>query len=217
MNQLASMQRRQSIPSLVIIMMMALLMLMSACSAEATSPVPIATVAPNISQESSPLATLPPAPTTVITQTYTTGSLPLFVPSPAIVPNVPLQGTPTISLTIGQHDLTVELASTIEQRQRGLMFRESLDDDVGMLFVFPDDALRSFWMKDTSIPLSIAFLDGEGRILNILDMAPFDTSAYFSAGPARYALEVNQGWFAQRAITPGMYCEFVLPPDLPIE
>jgi hypothetical protein len=173
-------------------------------------------------------ATPPPAtsspvlkPTAALSQPTLAATMP--PPAPATPPpaptaaGVPLTGTRTISLTINEFSLQVELATTPEQRQRGLMFRETLPEDSGMLFVFPADAPRSFWMKNTSIPLSIAFLDAEGRILNILAMQPFDEGSYPSAGPARYALEVNQGWFAERGISAGAVCRFTLPPDVPVQ
>ncbi|NJK78949.1 MAG: DUF192 domain-containing protein [Chloroflexaceae bacterium] len=123
----------------------------------------------------------------------------------------------TIALTIDGHTVQVELASTSAQRAQGLMFRESMPEERGMLFVFPDDQMRSFWMRNTLIPLSIAFMDADRRIINILDMEPLDESLYNSEAPARYALEVNQGWFEERGIVSGTLVEFQLPPDLVIE
>lgn len=123
----------------------------------------------------------------------------------------------TLPLTIGEHTLLVELATTAEARRQGLMFREDMPEHGGMLFVFPDDRPRSFWMKNTPLPLSIAFLDATGRIINIADMEPFDVTSHSSAGPARYALEVHQGWFAERGIVAGDMCEFHLPEDVVIE
>jgi hypothetical protein len=123
----------------------------------------------------------------------------------------------TIPLTIGEHRLYVELAATRQERRQGLMFREEMPPNGGMLFVFPSEQPRSFWMKDTPLPLSIAFLDAERRIINIADMQPFDTSSHPSAGPAKYALEVHQGWFAERGIEAGALCEFELPADLLVQ
>jgi hypothetical protein len=97
------------------------------------------------------------------------------------------------------------------------MFREEMPPDGGMLFVFPAEQPRSFWMKDTPLPLSIAFLDAERRIINIVDMQPFDETSHASAGPAKYALEVHQGWFAERGIEAGARCEFELPADLLVQ
>ena len=96
--------------------------------------------------------------------------------------------------------LTVELARTSEERSRGLMGRKSLDDGKGMLFVFERDQILSFWMKDTLIPLSIAFIASDGRITEIRDMRPRDLSAIQSGRSVRYALEVPQGWFGRAGI-----------------
>lgn len=123
----------------------------------------------------------------------------------------------TIPLTIGEHTLYVELAATMAERQQGLMFREEMPPNGGMLFVFPAEQPRSFWMKDTPLPLSIAFLDAERRIINIADMQPFDENITPSAGPAHYALEVHQGWFAEHGIEAGDVCEFELPADLLVQ
>ena len=109
----------------------------------------------------------------------------------------------TLAVKVGSHALKVEVASTDEQRQRGLMFRKSMPRDVGMLFTFDEPGYHAMWMKNTLIPLSVAFLDNEGRILNILDMQPETLDAHAAAGPARYAIETNVGWFAERRIKPG--------------
>ena len=107
------------------------------------------------------------------------------------------------TLTIGDHKLTVEVASTPETRETGLMNRFSLQTDHGMLFVFDAPQPLMFWMKDTYIPLSIAFIGADGRILNIEDMAPQTESPHDSRGPAMFALEMKKGWFAQFAIAAG--------------
>jgi uncharacterized membrane protein (UPF0127 family) len=96
-----------------------------------------------------------------------------------------------------------ELARTPEERARGLMGRKSLADGKGMLFIFERDETLSFWMKDTLIPLSIAFIASDGRIMEIRDMRPRDLSAVQSSRSVRYALEVPQGWFARAGIAPG--------------
>jgi hypothetical protein len=125
--------------------------------------------------------------------------------------------TDTIPLTITGYVLQVELATTPEQRSKGLMFREDVPANGGMLFVFPYAREVSFWMKNTPLPLSIAFLDENRRILNIADMQPFDTTGHRSAGQARYALEVHQGWFAERGIQAGDICHFQLPANVRIQ
>lgn len=109
-----------------------------------------------------------------------------------------------IRVEFEQAGLWVELATTPGERRKGLSGRKELEQDRGMLFVWPDSAPRRFWMKDTSIPLSVAFLTERGRILNIARMEPSQTErTYPSQGPAKYALEVNRGWFARHGIGPG--------------
>ncbi|HYR00866.1 MAG TPA: DUF192 domain-containing protein [Casimicrobiaceae bacterium] len=110
---------------------------------------------------------------------------------------------PTTTLSIGKHKLVAEVAATPEQRTVGLMYRFSLKPDHGMIFVFERPEPQAFWMKNTFIPLSIAFLGGDGRILNIEDMAPRDESLHWSRAPAQYAIEMRKGWFAERGIGPG--------------
>lgn len=110
---------------------------------------------------------------------------------------------PTATLSIAGHDLSVEIAANDADRARGLMHRDSLADGRGMVFVYVDDKPRSFWMKDTRIPLSIAFVDRDGVIVRIADMQPLSTKSTSSLYPARYAIEVNKGWFAARGIEAG--------------
>ena len=110
---------------------------------------------------------------------------------------------PTMPLTINGHKITAEVATTTEQVTRGLMYRFSLRPDHGMVFVFERSEPRAFWMKNTFIPLSIAFVAADGRILNIDDMAPQDETTHWSSGPAMYAIEMRKGWFAERGIRAG--------------
>jgi uncharacterized membrane protein (UPF0127 family) len=110
---------------------------------------------------------------------------------------------PTVPLTINGYKLTAEVAKTTEQQMTGLMYRFSLKPDHGMVFVFERSEPRAFWMKNTYIPLSIAFVAADGRIVNIDDMAPRDETSHFSAGPAMYAIEMRRGWFAERGIRAG--------------
>ncbi len=112
--------------------------------------------------------------------------------------------TPATTIGVGGVTLTVEVADDPLERSQGLMYRESLPEDRGMLFVYPDEEPRAFWMKNTTIPLSIAFADAEGVIIGIMDMAPDDgRTRYRSSGPAMYALEVNRGWFQRHAVKAG--------------
>lgn len=110
---------------------------------------------------------------------------------------------PTRTLTIRDQKLTVEVASTPETRATGLMNRFSLRTDYGMLFVFEAPQPLAFYMKNTYIPLSIAFVDARGRITNIEDMRPKDESTHWSKGLASYAIEMRQGWFAAKGIAAG--------------
>jgi uncharacterized membrane protein (UPF0127 family) len=110
---------------------------------------------------------------------------------------------PTAALSINGHKITAELATTPEQQARGLMHRFSLKPDHGMLFVFERVEQRSFWMKNTFIPLSIAFIAADGSIVNIENMVPHDESFHWSKGRVRYALEMRKGWFAERSIAAG--------------
>ncbi len=113
---------------------------------------------------------------------------------------------PTLEVTelqLGEHRVLVEVADTLDARGRGLMHRSFLGADQGMLFVYPEARPRSFWMANTFIPLSIAFIDASGMIVAIRDMQPLDREHTFSGLAAQYALEVNQGWFAQHDIRPG--------------
>ena len=123
----------------------------------------------------------------------------------------PNAGLPVVRLTVAGHSLTAEVAATEAQRQTGLMHRFSMPADHGMLFVFPEPRPLSFWMRNTYVPLSIAYLDAQGRILNVEDMAPQDERSKHSAAPALYALEMKKGWFAQKGVRAGAKVEG-LPP-----
>lgn len=126
----------------------------------------------------------------------------------------PNTGLPTARLTVGAHVLTAEIAATDATRTIGLMHRFSLAPDHGMLFVHDAPRMLSFWMRNTYVPLSIAFIDAKGRIINIEDMAPHDERLTWSAAPALYALEMKKGWFAQKGIGPGAEVKG-LPPAAP--
>jgi uncharacterized membrane protein (UPF0127 family) len=110
---------------------------------------------------------------------------------------------PVITLSAGMHLVKAELAAKDSERQQGLMYREKMGPNEGMVFVFDGPAQVCMWMKNTLIPLSVAFIDERGSILNIEDMQPQTTDSHCARGPARYALEMNQGWFRQKNIKPG--------------
>ncbi len=110
---------------------------------------------------------------------------------------------PTTTLTIEASKLVVEVVDTPDDRATGLMNRFSLQPDHGMLFVFDHPQPLAFWMKNTYIPLSIAFIDEGGRVINVDDMAPQTESSHWSSAPARYALEMRKGWFAEHGVKAG--------------
>lgn len=115
----------------------------------------------------------------------------------------PQPALPTIKLSAGIHLITAEVASSDPSRMRGLMFRESLAPNHGMLFVFDHKAIHCMWMRNTLIPLSVAFVDDDGAIVNIEDMAPRTETSHCARRPVRFALEMEKGWFAKRGIGPG--------------
>jgi len=110
---------------------------------------------------------------------------------------------PTIKLNVGGHTVVAEVAATPELRATGLMHRFSLQPDHGMVFVFDRPQPLGFYMKNTFVPLSIAFIDADGRILNIEDMAPQTLETHWSQGLAVYTLEMKQGWFGKKGVGPG--------------
>ena len=110
---------------------------------------------------------------------------------------------PTIKLSAGIHVIQAEVASIDATRSQGLMRRKSMAQGAGMLFLFDEPAGHCMWMKNTLIPLSVAFIDDRGQIVNIADMQPLDETTHCASRPVRYALEMNQGWFKQRGIVPG--------------
>jgi len=114
---------------------------------------------------------------------------------------------PEVGLTVNGHKLTAEVAHTDPARAQGLMHRRMLPENRGMLFVFPTAAQHAMWMMNTYIPLSVAFIDERGVIINIEDMMPHTQDAHPAAKPARYALEMNRGWFNQRGVSPGAKVE----------
>ena len=110
---------------------------------------------------------------------------------------------PAVQLSTGMHLIRAELADSMGTRMEGLMHRKSMPQGSGMVFVFEENAPHCMWMKNTLIPLSVAFIDESGAIINIADMQPHSEQSHCAARPARYALEMNKGWFAQRGIKPG--------------
>ena len=118
------------------------------------------------------------------------------------------QGLLKIPLYVKDKEIRVEVANTPEERGRGLMGRKELGDSEGMLFIFETEDYHSFWMKNTLIPLSIAFVDKEGRILRITDMKPMTLESHAPPKPVLYALEMKQGWFSAHGIQVGDVIRF---------
>lgn len=110
---------------------------------------------------------------------------------------------PREQLSAGLHRIDAQVAGTPEEHQIGLMLRAEMPSYEGMLFVFDEPAVQCFWMKNTLLPLTAAFVDDQGRIVNLVDMQPQTTASHCSTAPVRYVLEMNQGWFAQRHIAAG--------------
>jgi len=110
---------------------------------------------------------------------------------------------PRTTITAGLHRIDAQVASSPGQRQTGLMFRRTMPQHEGMLFVFEAPEVQCFWMKNTLIPLTAAFVAGDGTIVNLADMQPLDETSHCSAKPVRFVLEMNQGWFAARHLRAG--------------
>lgn len=110
---------------------------------------------------------------------------------------------PMIRLHVGSHPIEAELAATPVTRDKGLMNRPLLPANRGMLFIFPKERTHCMWMRNTTIPLSVAFIDSRGAIVNIAEMPPATDDYFCSDKPVRYALEMNQGWFREKGVAPG--------------
>ena len=124
------------------------------------------------------------------------------IPHGASVAQVP-SGPAEALVIFGADTVRAEVASTPEARERGLMFREAIPDGTGMLFVFDRPEVQGIWMKDTYVPLDAAFIDASYRVVSIESLEPLDLTVKWSQEPVLFALEVRQGWFAERGIVPG--------------
>ena len=113
------------------------------------------------------------------------------------------QDMPVVQLNAGMHLIRAEVAAEFGTRMRGLMYRASMPQNAGMLFIFDESTQHCMWMKNTLIPLSVAFIDEKGAITNIEDMKPQTEDSHCASRSARYALEMNRGWFAAHGIKPG--------------
>ena len=110
---------------------------------------------------------------------------------------------PRVTLNAGMHLIQAQVAQDFEQRQIGLMWRKEMPQNEGMLFVFEQAAVQCFWMRNTLLPLSAAFVADDGTIVNLADMKPQSDDSHCSKKPVRFVLEMNQGWFAKRNIQAG--------------
>jgi uncharacterized membrane protein (UPF0127 family) len=110
---------------------------------------------------------------------------------------------PRVRLGAGMHQIDVQVAATPDQRATGLMYRKQMPQQEGMLFAFEQPSVQCFWMKNTLVPLTAAFVADDGEVVNLEDMKPLSTDSHCSTKPVRYVLEMNQGWFAKRGIKAG--------------
>lgn len=127
----------------------------------------------------------------------------IAVAGPVLAQAQAQSGLTRVKLTAGMHLIDAQVAQTPEQHQIGLMFREQMPQQEGMLFIFDVPAVQCFWMKNTVLPLTAAFVADDGRITNLVDMKPQTTDSHCSTEPVRYVLEMNQGWFAKHSIAAG--------------
>jgi len=127
----------------------------------------------------------------------------LLAAGPASAQQIPQTGLPVVELGAGMHLIHAEVARTEEQRAIGLMARKEMAQNAGMVFVFEQPAQQCFWMRNTLIPLSAAFVADDGTIVNIVEMQPLSDQSHCSAKPVRYVLEMNKGWFDKRGLKAG--------------
>ncbi len=134
---------------------------------------------------------------------HKTFALALALVASVAVAQEPQTKLPRVKLSAGMHQIDAQVAATPEQRMTGLMHRKEMPQHEGMLFVFEQPSQQCFWMKNTLLPLSIAFLEDDGTIVNIHEMAPQTLESHCSEKPVRYVLEMNKGWFSKKGIKAG--------------
>lgn len=127
----------------------------------------------------------------------------LFAPAIAIAQQ-PQMNLPRVTLQAGMYQIDAQVAQTLEQRSTGLMWRREMPAHEGMLFIFEQPSVQCFWMMNTLIPLTAAFIADDGTVVNLADMQPQTVTSHCSAKPVRFVLEMNQGWFAKRGLKAGM-------------
>lgn len=143
-----------------------------------------------------------PDPITALSATLAGVVLALWTPAVAAQEG-PQLNLPRVELTVGMHRIEAQVAQSNPERQTGLMHRKEMPQHEGMLFVFEQPATQCFWMKNTLLPLTAAFVADDGTIVNLVDMKPLSLDSHCSTKPVRFVLEMNQGWFAKKAIKAG--------------
>ena len=131
------------------------------------------------------------------------GLITLAAALPASAQNQPQMNLQRVEITAGMHRIDAQVAAAPQERQTGLMHRKEMPAHEGMLFVFEQPATQCFWMKNTLLPLTAAFVADDGTIVNLADMKPQTEDSHCSAKPVRYVLEMNQGWFGKKGIKAG--------------
>jgi uncharacterized protein len=127
----------------------------------------------------------------------------LAAASPFAAAQEPQTQLPRVKLSAGMHQIDAQVAQTADQRTIGLMFRKEMPQHEGMLFVFEQPSVQCFWMRNTLLPLTAAFVADDGTVVNLADMQPQSLDSHCSTKPVRYVLEMNQGWFAKKGIKAG--------------
>ena len=123
--------------------------------------------------------------------------------APASTQELPQMDLPRTKLSAGVYQITAQVAQTPSERSTGLMFRKEMPQSEGMLFIFEQPSMQCFWMKNTLMPLTAAFVADNGEIVNLIDMKPHSEAPHCSSKPVRYVLEMHQGWFAKKSIKAG--------------
>ncbi len=131
------------------------------------------------------------------------GALMAFCALWSAAQEAPQMNLPVVQLQAGMHNIRAQVATTVDQRATGLMRRKEMPQHEGMLFVFEQPSVQCFWMKNTLLPLSIAFVADDGTIVNVREMQPQSLESHCSDKPVRYVLEMNRGWFDKKGIKPG--------------
>ena len=139
----------------------------------------------------------------LMTRRFACFSLVSMIASTSFAQEAPQRNLQRVKLSAGMHQIDAQVALSPEQRQIGLMFRKEMPQHEGMLFVFDEPTKQCFWMKNTLLPLTAAFVTDNGTIVNLEDMKPHTENPHCSAKPVRYVLEMNKGWFAKKGIKAG--------------